>query len=142
VNIIGSFILGLDNDDLAAFRSTLDFVMKNRLSAAQYHILTPFPGTRLYERMDNEQRILERDWAKYHTSEVVIKPAGMSIKELQDGYDWLFRKTYTWPNILNRVFRSPRGILYRIAINMSYRKKALKTPIVSEENIAKIRTIH
>jgi len=135
INIIGSFILGLDNDDPSVFRNTLDFVLKNRIAAAQYHILTPFPGTRLYDKMEADQRILIRDWSKYHTSEVVFRPVGMTVDELRDGYNWIFRQTYTVPNILKRVFRSRRGILYRIAVNLSYRRKALKTPVVSFGNL-------
>jgi radical SAM superfamily enzyme YgiQ (UPF0313 family) len=131
INIIGSFILGLDHDDPSVFRRTLEFVLKNRIAAAQYHILTPFPGTRLYDRMEKDQRILEREWSKYHTSEVVFRPVGMTVEELQDGYNWIFRQTYTIPNILKRVFRSWRGIPYRVAVNLSYRKKALQTPVVS-----------
>ncbi len=131
INIIGSFILGLDNDDPSVFRHTLDFVLKTRIAAAQYHILTPFPGTRLYDRLEKDKRIVERDWSKYHTSDVVFQPVGMTAEQLQDGYDWIFRQTYTIPNILKRVFRSLRGIPYRAAINLSYRKKALQTPVVS-----------
>jgi radical SAM superfamily enzyme YgiQ (UPF0313 family) len=130
INVIGSFILGLDNDDPSVFRHTLEFVLKNRI-AAQYHILTPLPGTRLYERMEKGQRILERDWSKYHTSEVVFQPVSMTVEELQDGYNWIFRQTYTLPNILKRVFRSWRGIPYRVVVNISYRNKALQMPVVS-----------
>jgi radical SAM superfamily enzyme YgiQ (UPF0313 family) len=128
INIVGSFILGLDDDDSSVFQHTLDFVLKNRIAAAQYHILTPFPGTRLYDRMEKDNRILQRDWSKYHTSEVVIRPASMTVEELQNGYNWIFRQTYTLPNILKRVFRSWRGIPFRAAVNLSYRRKALQTP--------------
>lgn len=131
INVIGSFILGLDNDDPSVFQHTLEFVLENRIAAAQYHILTPFPGTRLYDRLEKDQRILERDWSKYHTSEVVFQPVNMTVEELRDGYNWIFRQTYTLPNILKRVFRSWRGIPYRIAVNLSFRKKALQTPVVS-----------
>jgi len=139
INVIASFILGLDNDDPSVFRHTLEFVLKNRIAAAQYHILTPFPGTRLYGRMEKEQRILERDWSKYHTSEVVFQPVRMTVEELQDGYNWIFRQTYTLPNILKRVFRSWRGIPYRVAVNLSYRKKALQTPSSFSENMDEMR---
>lgn len=125
INIIGSFILGLDDDDSSVFQRILEFVLKNRIAAAQYHILTPFPGTRLYDRMEKNKRILEQDWSKYHTSDVVFKPASMTAEELQNGYNWIFQQTYTVPNILKRVFRSWRGIPYRVGVNMSYRRKAM-----------------
>ena len=135
INIVGSFILGLDNDDPSVFQRTLEFVLKNRIAAAQYHILTPFPGTRLYDRMERDNRILERDWSKHHTSEVVFQPAGMTVEELQNGYNWIFRQTYTVPNVLRRVFRSWRGIPYRTAVNLSYRRKALQTPVVANDMV-------
>ncbi len=129
INIIGSFIFGLDNDDPSVFRRTYDFILKTGIAAAQFHILTPFPGTRLYTRMEEEGRIIDRDWSKYHTSEVVFQPAKMTVRELQDGYNWIFRRTYSSRSILSRVFRSMRGIPYRTAVNISYRRKAKQTPV-------------
>ncbi len=72
---------------------------------------------------------MERDWSKYHTSDVVFQPSNMTAQELQNGYNWIFRETYTFPNILKRVFRSWRGIPFRAAVNLSYRKKSLQTPM-------------
>ena len=128
INVVGSFIFGLDDDDPSVFARTFDFIMKHKIDSAQFHILTPLPGTRLYQALDAEGRILERDWAKYHTGEVVFRPKGMTAGELQDGYHWIFRETYSIPNILKRALRHWRGIPYRLAMNISYRNKALKMP--------------
>jgi radical SAM superfamily enzyme YgiQ (UPF0313 family) len=128
INIVGSFVFGLDEDDPSVFRDTFDFIMETRLDAAQFHILTPLPGTVTYSTLEREGRIIDRDWAKYHTGEVVFQPKGMTAEQLQNGYYWIFRNTYTIPNILKRSLRSPRGIIYRIAANLSYRKKALQMP--------------
>jgi len=128
INILGSFIFGLDDDDETVFDETLDFIMKNRIDAVQFHILTPFPGTRLYEKLDTQGRIIERDWAKYHTGEAVFQPKNMSPRELEDGYYRIFRRTYSLINIIKRTFRSSKGIGFRLALNFSYRKKALRMP--------------
>lgn len=128
INIVGSFIFGLDDDDPSVFPKTFDFIMKNKLAAAQFHILTPLPGTRLYDAMDRDQRITDRDWGHYHTSSVVFQPKNMTAKELLDGYHWIFRRTYSLGNTIKRVFTSWRGIPNRIAVNISYRNKALKMP--------------
>ncbi|MFH1740608.1 MAG: radical SAM protein [bacterium] len=128
INILGSFIFGLDGEDVSVFQRTLDFIMEHRLDAAHFNILTPFPGTRLFETLESEGRILERDWAKYHTSEVVFKPMKMSVEDLQNGFYRVFRETYSFRNILKRTFRSWRGIPYRLAMNYSYRKKAMRMP--------------
>ena len=130
INIIGSFVFGLDEDDSSVFKTTFDFIMETRMDAAQFHILTPLPGTVTYGILQKQGRIIDRDWAKYHTGEVVFQPKGMTVEELQNGYYWIFRNTYTIKNILKRSLRDLRGIGYRIAANLSYRKKALKMPDV------------
>lgn len=131
INIIGSFVFGLDEDDSSVFKTTFDFIMETNMDAAQFHILTPLPGTVTYSLLEKEGRIIDRDWARYHTGEVVFQPKGMTVEELQNGYYWIFRNTYTIKNILKRSLRSPNGIIYRIAANLSYRKKALKMPDVT-----------
>ena len=128
INIIGSFIFGLDGDNPDVFEKTYNFIMENKIDAAQFHILTPFPGTKLYEDMVKDDRITDSDWSKYHTGEVVFKPAKMTARELQEGYWWIFHKTYEMRNILRRSLRSPRGLVYRIGTNLSYRRKARKMP--------------
>jgi radical SAM superfamily enzyme YgiQ (UPF0313 family) len=134
INIIGSFILGLDEDGPSVFKDTLDFIMDTGIDAAQFHVLTPFPGTRLYERLESEGRITDREWAKYHLGEVVFEPKGMTSDELQQGYWWIYRENYSIWNILRRCFRRPGGIGFRLVINMAYRKKALRMPVVKHLN--------
>jgi radical SAM superfamily enzyme YgiQ (UPF0313 family) len=131
INIVGSFVFGLDEDDSSVFKTTFDFIMETDMDAAQFHILTPLPGTVTYSLLEKEGRIIDRDWARYHTGEVVFQPKGMTVDELQNGYYWIFRNTYTIKNMLKRSLRSPYGIVYRIAANLSYRKKALKMPDVT-----------
>jgi radical SAM superfamily enzyme YgiQ (UPF0313 family) len=130
INILGSFILGLDEDDTTVFKRTFDFIMESKIDAAQFNILTPFPGTRLYEAMKKEGRITDDDWAKYHTSEVIFSTKKMTPDELLRGYQWMFRKTYTISNIIKRCLRSPRNITFRLGMIYSYRKKALRMPNV------------
>ncbi|MCP3676569.1 MAG: B12-binding domain-containing radical SAM protein [Deltaproteobacteria bacterium] len=130
INIVASFVFGLDEDDTSVFQNTYDFIMENGITAAQYHILTPLPGTVTFREMESEGRITERDWSRYHMGEVVFRPKGMTAEELLNGYHWIFRKTYSVKNILRRSLKSRRGISYRIAANLSYRKKVLKMPNV------------
>jgi len=128
ISILGSFIFGLDDDDPDVFERTVDFIRESRLDAAQFHILTPFPGTRLYDRMEADGRITNRDWDRYHTGEVVFQPAGMTAEQLQQGYWRAFRKTYRLDRTLARALRSPRNLIFRASLNFGYRKKALQMP--------------
>jgi len=102
--------------------------MEHKIDAVQFHILTPFPGTRLFDAMEAEGRIIERDWAKYHTGEVVFQPKKMTVEDLERGFYRIFRETYSIKNVLKRTFRSWKNIPYRLAINYSYRKKAMRMP--------------
>jgi radical SAM superfamily enzyme YgiQ (UPF0313 family) len=128
IDIVGSFIVGLDNDDVSSFRNLLSFVMRNKIDYAQFQILTPLPGTNLYKRFEKEGRISDGDWSKYHTGSVVFNPLLMRAGELQDGYHWIYREYYSLPNMLKRIFRSPRNLISRAALNYSYRRKAMKLP--------------
>lgn len=100
VMINGSFVFGLDNDDPDVFRRTVDWGITNAITTATYHILTPYPGTRQFLRMEAEGRILTHDWSKYDTRTVVYKTKGLTAEQLKKGYDWAYREFYTWSNIL------------------------------------------
>ena len=115
ITIMGSFMFGLDGDDLGVFKRTVDFVNATKIDVVLYHILTPFPGTRLYEEMDRQGRIHDRDWSHYDACHSVIHPQGMTSEELQNGWYWAVRETYKLPNILRRIVRPESGWKRRLA---------------------------
>jgi radical SAM superfamily enzyme YgiQ (UPF0313 family) len=100
IMINGSFVFGLDNDDKNVFSRTVEWAVKNALTTCTFHILTPYPGTRLFKKMEEEGRILHRNWDLYDTRHVVYKTAGLSAKDLQNGYDKAYQNFYSWSNIL------------------------------------------
>jgi radical SAM superfamily enzyme YgiQ (UPF0313 family) len=83
VMINGSFVFGLDDDDKNVFGRTVEWGVKNALTTATYHILTPYPGTRLFQNMERENRILHHKWDLYDTRHVVYKTRGLSAAELK-----------------------------------------------------------
>ena len=91
-----TFIFGFDNDDETVFERTVEFVIRNNLVPSMFHILTPYPGTTLYDRLEKEGRIIERDWAKYDMTSVVIRPRKMSPEALEGGVAWAYQQI---PNI-------------------------------------------
>lgn len=99
IMINGSFVFGLDDDDKDVFKKTVDWGVQNGLTTATYHILTPYPGTRLYQIMKQEERILHDDWSLYDTRHVVYKTKGLSAEQLKEGYDWAYKSFYSWSNI-------------------------------------------
>lgn len=100
IMINGSFVFGLDNDDSDVFRRTVDWGVENAITTATYHILTPYPGTRQFKRLEAEGRILTRDWSKYDTRTVVYETRGLTAEQLKQGYDWAYKEFYSWNNIL------------------------------------------
>lgn len=90
IGIVGSFIVGLDNDTKAVFEDIYEFVVKNSIDFPIVNILTPLPGTGLYHKLLRENRIVDFNWEKYNLTQVVFKPANMTREELQFGYNSLF----------------------------------------------------
>jgi radical SAM superfamily enzyme YgiQ (UPF0313 family) len=105
IMINGSFVFGLDHDDKDVFSRTVDWGIQNAITTATFHVLTPYPGTRLYQNMEAEDRILTRNWDLYDTRHVVYKTRGLTAIELEQGYHWAYKEFYSWANILEASFK-------------------------------------
>ncbi|NII24975.1 B12-binding domain-containing radical SAM protein [Pseudoflavitalea sp. X16] len=99
IMINGSFVFGLDEDRKDVFKKTVDWAVSSGLTTATFHVLTPYPGTRLFKDMQQAGRILHHNWDLYDTRQVVYKTVGLSAEELKEGYDWAYRSFYSWSNI-------------------------------------------
>jgi radical SAM superfamily enzyme YgiQ (UPF0313 family) len=99
IMINGSFVFGMDEDDESVFARTVDWAIANGITTATFHIQTPYPGTRLFERMKAAGRLLTRDWDLYDTRHVVYRPARLTPAQLKHGYDWAYREFYGWSSI-------------------------------------------
>jgi len=86
IKVIASFVFGFDHDRRDIFERTVRFAQDNNIEEAEFHILTPYPKSRLYERLSAEGRLLTTDFSKYSTSSVVFRPANMLPEELYEGY--------------------------------------------------------
>jgi len=99
IMINGSFVFGMDDDDADVFKRTVDWAVDHGVTTATFHIQTPYPGTGLFSRMQQEGRMLTRDWNLYDTRHVVYRPARLTPDVLKEGYDWAYREFYRWPAI-------------------------------------------
>lgn len=98
-----SFILGYDFDSEDTFDELIDFIRESNLLMPLINILTPFPGTKLFERLDEQGRILHKDWSQYDTQHVVFSPARMSPQELLQGYKKVMKSVYSFDSILRKL---------------------------------------
>lgn len=122
IMINGSFVFGLDGDTGETFQQTLDWIVKNRIETVTSHILTPYPGTALYQRMKADGRILTDDLSQYNTAHVVYRPIGMTPEELYDGYIWIYKQVYSLKNIWKRMPKDKSQIPSYLLFNLFYRK--------------------
>lgn len=103
IAICGGFVFGSDEDGPDVFENTLQFLMESNMDALQSTRLTPFPGTPLFNKMDGEGRIIDKDWSHYDFFHVVHRPKLMSEETLDRGTAWLQQQFYSYPSIMRRT---------------------------------------
>ncbi|MDP6543970.1 MAG: radical SAM protein [Phycisphaerae bacterium] len=113
VMINASFVFGMDSDGPDVFQRTADWAVEQGIETATFHILTPYPGTRLFNRLAAQGRIATRNWELYDTRHAVFRPAGMSQRRLESGYWSAYERFYRWSSIL-RAVRTKRGLPARL----------------------------
>jgi len=132
--ILGAFVLGFDHENRDVFDQTLEFVMRSRMDCAELRILTPYPGTRLYDRLLSEGRLFERDWwlRGYPPDTLLYQPRGMTAEELINGFARLNRQVYSFGAMTKRFFgmspwkRTLLGCQVYAGINLATRKRYFK----------------
>ncbi|HEY3504466.1 MAG TPA: radical SAM protein [Actinocatenispora sp.] len=99
VMVNASFVFGMDGDGPDVFDRTVGWAVAQGIETATFHIMTPYPGTALYQRMRAAGRILCDDWDAYDTRHVVYRPAGLTAAQLEAGYWRAYRDFYRWSAI-------------------------------------------
>ena len=124
VMVNGSFVFGMESDDSSVFNRTVEWAIEQGIETATFHILTPYPSTRLYQRMAKANRLLHSDWDLYDTRHVVFQPARMTAPELEEGYWNAYRDFYRWNSILRGAKTKPtlRGKLRHAAYAGGWKK--------------------
>ncbi len=100
IKIHGMFMFGEDRDDLSSVEQTLDFALHNGIDTVQFMILTPFPGTACYDRIDGEGRLLHRNWDYYNGMFAVFRPQHMKTVALSDAVLVAYRRFYSLRRVL------------------------------------------
>ncbi len=118
VNLVGSFIFGLDNDDESSFDRTVDFAIKNKLELANFYILTPLPGTKLHQRYKSEGRLLTEQWDMYDCNRVVIRHPKLTGEQLLEGYIYAYKKFNSLRSIYKRIIRPRTGLGSLLPLNV------------------------
>jgi radical SAM superfamily enzyme YgiQ (UPF0313 family) len=107
VMVNGSFVFGMDEDDETVFERTVEWAISQGIETATFHILTPYPGTPLYARMQQQKRLITNNWDLYDTRHVVYQPTLMSAETLVNGYWQAYRDFYSWSAIFKSAWVKP-----------------------------------
>ncbi len=107
IGIMGTFMVGLDDDDPGVFQRIIDFCIESKLDWALTFIMAPYPGTESFQRLEKEGRIFCRDWEKYDSLNVVYQPLLMSVEDLEKGMRRVWKEVFSLPSIYKRVLKRP-----------------------------------
>lgn len=108
--IYGTFVLGCDSDGTDIFDRTYRFAAKNKMAVTNFNPLIPMPGTGVYRRMEEENRLLYKKWwlsDNYRYGETAFVPKKMTPEQLRDGCLHIRTKFYSIPSIVKRLFSNP-----------------------------------
>jgi radical SAM superfamily enzyme YgiQ (UPF0313 family) len=128
IAVQAGIVFGFDHDGPEIFSDTVDFLEATGIQNATFNILTPFPATPLFRKLEAEGRILTRDWSQYNSrGEVVYQPKRMSVSELLAGFRYANERFYSLSSIAKRLSRSPAQILWTLPLNLAYSYQWWKT---------------
>jgi len=142
IMVNGSFVFGMDEDDAAVFDRTVEWAVGQGIETATFHILTPYPGTALYGRMEAQGRLLHRNWDLYDTRHTVFRPAKMTPAQLEEGYWRTYREFYRWPAIVQGAMTKPdwMGRLRHFAYAAGWKKfEPLWDTVLRLKRVAQMR---
>ncbi len=121
IAVQGCFVFGLDHDTPDVFQTTVEFAIETGIDLPRFSVLTPFPGTPLYQRLEKQNRIITQDWELYDGQHVVFQPKQMSIQQLAEGHEHAWKLVYQWRAISKRLWRAKNFKPLAISANMGYR---------------------
>ena len=110
IAVWGSFVFGFDEDTPDVFEATVEFGRKSGMLMALFAILTPYPGTRLFERLKAEGRLFDERWWLHERrdGEPFFRPKQMSTEQLFEGWQAAWKGFYSGLSIASRFLHAPR----------------------------------
>jgi len=121
ITLMACFTFGMDHDTPEVFMQTAQFAVDAAIDLPRFAIVTPFPGTALYSRLQSEGRILTQNWELYDGQHVVFQPAQMSPQALYAGHEQAWKHTYSLRSTTKRFLGSRIQIPIWLVANLGYR---------------------
>ncbi len=121
ITLMACFTFGMDHDTPEIFMQTARFAIEAGIDLPRYAIVTPFPNTGLYHRLEGEGRILTKNWELYDAQHVVFQPKLMTPAELYAGHEQAWKHTYAYTAMARRYLKSRIQTPVWWVANMGYR---------------------
>jgi radical SAM superfamily enzyme YgiQ (UPF0313 family) len=101
------FVFGFDTDDTTVFEEASEYIVNAKFDLPQISIYTPFPGTPVFDRLEQEGRIITKNWSLYNGQNVVFRPMNMTAEQLAKGTDLVRKRAHSWSALSKRLFVKP-----------------------------------
>jgi radical SAM superfamily enzyme YgiQ (UPF0313 family) len=124
-----SVVFGFDTDEPDIFQDTVDFLLRSRVFSVTFNILTPYPGTRVYDRLKEQGRLFSEDWEHYDHTTVVFQPTNMTPMELAEGHLKARRDFFKLGSILKRLPHHRKHPILYSALNFAFRFAARRARV-------------
>ena len=131
IAVLGAFIFGMDNDDQIKLTNRAMYAVKSRVDVIQTTILTPLPGTRLFAKLEKDNRLLyknfPKDWNHFDMTQVVFHPEKMTVDKLSDQMRTINIKIHLWSTILSKAVgtflhtKNFSATMFALGSNINYR---------------------
>ena len=127
IDVSTEMVVGADGDTVDSIRNTVKFIQDNKIVVPRFYILTPIPGTKFYNDIVKEGRLINTDIYSYNGTEAVHEPKKMTSQELTDVYWELYNELFSYKHILQRtilrkeLFKKPLDFLTYFYVNLYYR---------------------
>lgn len=110
IGVMGAFIIGNDYESVPYYKKLVDFISKSEIDIIQISVLTPLPGTKLMQDLQDQKKIIyndfPKDWDKYRFSYLVHQPNGIEPKTVYIGDNYIKHRLYTFPIYHQRLLNS------------------------------------
>lgn len=130
VSVLGTFMLGFDGDTKESIMKMPDYIEKIGVDIPRFAILTPYPNTPTYRRLDAEGRMISKDWNDYDSIHATFEPKNFTARELEEMLVSVSNECYTLKRIFKRTVKNRYGGFIKLGVNLGfkiYNKKVAKT---------------
>lgn len=126
IPVLGCFVAGFDSDTRESLMETVELIDEIGVDLPRFSILTPFPGTTMFDTYDKDGRILTKNWDMYDTMHVVFQPKNLSPEELQLAFYEMWKRSYSIKRILKRISNTRQEKIIKFGANIGFKYYAYK----------------